>query len=97
MAVSESYQDVAKIAKARRAHSISAFYNIPSIPDSSLPLNLINYPVDAKLLNPAEIEITHSNAEDILQKIRDRIWTSLEVAQAFCKAAAIAQELVCCC
>ena|SRR2546421_2664897 len=42
-----------------------------------------------------EVEIIESQAEDILQKIRDRIWTSLEVTQAFCKAAALAQELVC--
>lgn len=93
---SNLYKEVAEIAKSRRYTSIKAFYKIASISDSTLPKNLVDYPVSAKLLTPEEVEITHSAAEDILQKIRDRIWTSFEVTSAFCKAAAIAQELTNC-
>ena len=91
---STTYVEVARIAKARRDKSLQAFFPVPSINEESLPRNLVDYPIDAKLLSTDEVEITRSTAEDILQKIHHRIWTSVEVTKAFCRAAAVAQALV---
>lgn len=92
---SENYQTIASEAQKRRDDAIAAYYEIPEFEkEERLPKNLTEYALNSKFYSTDEREIIESEAEDILQKIRDRIWTSLEVAQAFCKAAALAQRLV---
>ncbi|KAG9241764.1 amidase signature domain-containing protein [Calycina marina] len=45
-------------------------------------------------LNWLEIEITNSSSTNILDKIRSREWTSVEVTRAFCHRASLAHQLV---
>ena len=91
---SMNYKEISAIARKRRDAVLSSFYTTQSLEESRLPNNLTEYSLKAGYYTTDEIEIIESEAEDILQKIRDRIWTSLEVIQAFCKAAALAQRLV---
>jgi amidase len=90
------YRTISKIAQKRRATNIAAYFATPPVDESDLPNNLTEYSLKSGYYTIPELEIIHSEAEDILQKIRDRIWTSLEVTQAFCKAAAYAQSLTNC-
>lgn len=48
-----------------------------------------------QFLDTKEIEITETDALGIVDKTSNGIWTSLEVAQAFCHRSAIAHQLVC--
>ena len=89
-----NYKDISTIARKRRDALLSSFYDVPSFDDSKLPTNLTAYSLECGYYSTSEIEIIESEAEDILQKIRDRLWTSLEVTEAFCKASALAQQLV---
>lgn len=90
------YRTISKIAQKRRATNIAAYYTTPAVNESKLPNNLTEYSLNSRYYSTAELDIIQSEAEDIVQKIRDRIWTSLEVAQAFCKASAYAQSLTNC-
>ena len=90
------YKEISKIAQQRRATNIAAYYSVPTIEESKLPNNLTDYSLKSGYYTIEELEIIQSEAEDILQKIRDRIWTSTEVAEAFCKASAYAQALTNC-
>lgn len=97
---SGNYKDVSAIARERRDAVLSAFtdfysFTAPEIEESKLSNDLTSYSLKSGYYTTDEIDIIESAAEDILQKIRDRIWTSLEVTKAFCKAAALAQKLVC--
>ena len=89
-----NYRDIAAIARNRRDKNIAAYYQIQPVDESQLPNNLTKYSLEIGLYTFDELEIIQCEAEDILDKIRDRIWTSLEVTKAFCKAAVVAQSLV---
>lgn len=62
---------------------------------SSTRLVDLDIPAKSKILSPREVEITEQySAQDLLEKLRNRSFTSLEVTTAFCKRASIAQQLV---
>ena len=90
-----NYKDISAIARKRRDAVLSSFFTIPKVEESKLPNDLTWYSSRSGYYTTDEIEIIESEAEYILQQIRDGMWTSLEVTKAFCKAAALAQELVC--
>jgi amidase len=92
----QHYKEVSAIARKRRAANISAYYEVPHVDEADLPKNLTEYALKSGYYTPHELQIIQSNAEDILKKIAGRTWTSLEVAKAFCKASAYAQELTNC-
>jgi len=89
-----SYKDIGAIARARRDNAIPSVYLLPDETVSKLSQNVTTVPRTSKHFTYEEIEIIESEAEDILLKIREKIWTSLEVVEAFCKAAAVAHQLV---
>ncbi|KAE8155155.1 amidase signature domain-containing protein [Aspergillus avenaceus] len=81
--------------------------NIPSewrVPESILAetaanpsANILNVPRESGILSPREIEITEStDATALLEQLSAGKYTSVEVATAFCKRAAIAQQLTSC-
>ena len=94
MASLTDYKTIASIAQKRRDAALASFYSPPTIPEEKLPKDLTNISRDSGWLTVEEVEIVESEAEDILLKVRERIWTAVEVAQAFCKSAAMAQKLV---
>jgi amidase len=90
----ESCKEIGSIARARRDNAIPSAYSLPYEPVSKLSQNVTTVPRTSNHFTLEEIEIVESEAEDILLKIREKIWTSLEVTEAFCKAATAAQQLV---
>lgn len=92
----ENYKDVAAIALKRRDTNLRAYYQAPRLDTNHLPNNLTKFALDSGYYDAHELEIIQSEATTILANIRDRKWTALEVAKAFCKASAFAQELTNC-
>lgn len=91
----QHYKDIAKIALERRETAIPKEYLLPQESLINLPQNLTTIPKTSGHFTAGELEIIESNAEDILLKIKAKIWTSLEVTKAFSKAAIVAHQLVC--
>ena len=88
------YKEASAIARKRRTASIAAFYQPPTWDEADLPRNLTDFAFKSGYYTSGELEIIQSHATGILNKIKTKEWTSLQVAKAFCKASALAQELV---
>lgn len=59
------------------------------------PKNVLDIPRQCGLLSEKELDITESyDAVELLEKLSTGTFTSAEVTEAFCKRAAIAQQLV---
>jgi hypothetical protein len=89
-----NYKDIAAAALARRAAVIPKKYLIPEDALKNLPKDLTKTPAIITHYTVREHEIISAEVESILEKIRDRIWTAVEVTEAFCKAATVANQLV---
>ncbi|KAF7875271.1 hypothetical protein EAF04_002443 [Stromatinia cepivora] len=61
--------------------------------NSKHPINLVK---TCGLLNEREIEIVYSNAVTLLDKMRRREYTAVEVTRAFCMASAVAHQATNC-
>ncbi len=92
----QDYKEVSAIARRRREANLTGYYRVPKVDDANLPKNLTEYALQSGFYTAEELQIIQSDAEEILKKVATRTWTSLEVAKAFCKAAAYAQELTNC-
>jgi len=65
--------------------------------ESNSNANVLSIPTSCGVLTPKEVKITESaDATEVLQKLAKGEWSSYEVTLAFCKRAAIAQQLVNC-
>ncbi len=93
--MAQNYKEIAAIALKRREAAIPKEYMLPVESLTNLPRNLTTVPKNSGHFTAEELEIIETNAEDILLKIKEKIWTSLEVTKAFCKASVVAQQLVC--
>jgi amidase len=91
----QHYKEIAAIALKRREAAIPKEYLLPETTLQDLPLNLTTVPRSSGHFTPEELEITEAPPEDILDNIKTKKWTSLAVTKAFCKAAIVAQQLVC--
>jgi amidase len=90
----QNFKEISAIARHRRDAVLASFYDLWSIDETDLPNDLTAFSLKCGLYATDQVEILQSEAEDILQKIRDGIWTSVEVTEAFMMAAAVAQKLV---
>ncbi|KAF2858153.1 amidase [Piedraia hortae CBS 480.64] len=97
---SESQSEWSKLAaqaKEKRDGAIPVEWRLSS---SQLPaggtLDVTKFPQECGLLSEVELDITDSFATDILTAIKDVKWTSEQVVRAFCKRAAIAQQVTNC-
>lgn len=64
-------------------------------PDKSTNILKLNVPRISGILTEKELDITEKyTAMELLEKLRNKDFTSLEITTAFCKRAAIAQQLV---
>jgi amidase len=91
----QKWEKIAAGKRATLAESIPKEYRIPQDrqpPDSQL--DVTSWPKESGWFSQKELEITDSTASSILQKIASKAWSSEEVAKAFCKRAAAAQQLV---
>ncbi|ODH22775.1 hypothetical protein ACO22_05464 [Paracoccidioides brasiliensis] len=92
----QNYKEISAIAQKRRDDALSAFFPIPDVEEESLPRDLRSYPKTSGLLTQNELDIVDADAQTLLQKIKERTLTSVDVTKAFCKAAVIAQKLTNC-
>ncbi|KAF4633472.1 hypothetical protein G7Y89_g4647 [Cudoniella acicularis] len=92
MIPTESWQS--KVAK-KQAEVKAAIPHEWLLPSTITPTsNVLNIPRQSGILSNHELDITESyNAVQLLEKLAAGIWTSAEVTEAFCKRAAIAQQL----
>ncbi|KIX08344.1 uncharacterized protein Z518_03000 [Rhinocladiella mackenziei CBS 650.93] len=94
--LTHDYKEASAIARKRRAANIAAFYKPPTWNEADLPQNLAEFALRSGYYTSDELAIIQSEADVILDRIKTKAWTSLEVAKAFCKASALAQELTNC-
>jgi amidase len=87
-----SWQEIARIAQDLRDSSIAEVNaTVPDVP-SELPLNVSKLPGD--LLSKAEISITETVPEQLLDALASGELTSTDVTNAFLRRAGLAQKLV---
>lgn len=89
------YKEIAAIALQRRESAIPRDLLLPEELIRKVPRNLTTVPQSSGHFTPKELRIIETDAAVILLNIKQKIWTSLDVTKAFCKSAAVAQQLVC--
>lgn len=70
-------------------------WNLESPPSDDV-LDVTHIPASCGILDELELTITDSPADTILKQVASGVWSAESVATAFCKRAAIAQQLVNC-
>ncbi|GAA6008101.1 hypothetical protein JCM10207_007030 [Rhodosporidiobolus poonsookiae] len=91
------WQSRAAAKCAAQVELLPSDWRLPRSLLDSLPLDVRDVPASCGILSSQELEITEeTNAAVILDKVKTREWTSVAVATAFCKRAAIAQQLTSC-
>lgn len=93
MTVAKTWETVRDAKQAEREKRIPAEWRLKELPKGT---NVMDVPRTCGILSDREIEITESCAKDLVQAMVDKKYTSEEVTTAFCKRAAIAQQLTNC-
>lgn len=84
-----------KIAAEKRQEIIAAIPQAYLVNEELLQgLNATDLPRRSGILTTRELDITESRAVDIVEQVRQRKYTAVEVTTAFCKRAAIAHQAV---
>ena len=86
-----AWQDRAADKRARLDKTIPAEWRIQSFPTED---SVFDYAEKSGILTPKELEITKSSASDLVPKLAKGELKSVDVTLAFCKRAALAQQLV---
>lgn len=97
MTIKRDYKAVAAAKQAARDARIPAQWRLApeQIPGPEV-VDVTGFPAKCGLLSPREVEITETEAVDLLEKLHsasEDAWTAVDVTTAFCKRAAIAQQL----
>lgn len=90
----QHYKEIAAIALKRREDGIPKEFLLPENIVSNLTRNITSVSKTSGHFTPEELKIIDASAVDILGNIKNKTWSSLEVTKAFCKASAVAQQLV---
>lgn len=94
MTIKQDYIAVGREKREKRDKLIPSEWRIN--PPHSSAKNVKDVPITCGLLTKRELAITSDNdAVDVLEKIKTGQYSAEEVTRAFCKRAAIAQQLVC--
>ncbi|KAG9243086.1 amidase signature domain-containing protein [Calycina marina] len=88
-----AWEDIAKDKKSRIANSIPKEWRIESL---LLDDNVMGYAESSGILSDEELAITGSTAVDLVARMASGELTSVAVTTAFCKRAALAQQLTNC-
>lgn len=88
------FEKIAFQKRASRARSIPQEWHLPDGYVGEGQLNVIDVPTRCAILTDNECEITNLSATELLDRLLTRRFSSYEVTLAFCKRAAIAQQLV---
>ncbi|RSH92487.1 hypothetical protein EHS25_008903 [Saitozyma podzolica] len=94
--VTDSWQTIAASKRAHNAALIPTEWLLPSPPSSEVR-NVIDVPRTCGILTDKEVEITEKYAvSGLVAEIAKGTYSAVEVTTAFCKRAAIAQQLTNC-
>ncbi|KAL4808606.1 amidase signature domain-containing protein [Aspergillus unguis] len=92
-----TWESVAEKKRDALKASIPAEWVIPAdILPSEDQLDVTTFPKESGFFTDRELEITSTTAPAILSHLSSGSWTSEEVTKAFCKTAAVAQQLTNC-
>lgn len=86
-----AWKDTIAAENARLDQAIPAEWRAAVPKDRAL---FMSWPRDSKVLTDAELQLTESSAVYLVQKLATGEITSVAVTTAFCKRAALAQQLV---
>lgn len=93
--VLKDYQAISTAKKLQRQSKIPKEWLLPS-DRYHAATNIMEVPAICGILSDVECEITSDfDATALLEKLKDGVWSAEQVTVAFCKRAAIAQQLVC--
>ncbi|CDR42385.1 CYFA0S09e02476g1_1 [Cyberlindnera fabianii] len=95
MSIPETLASQAEVKRTNRDEIIASFSPLPS-DHRPHDTRIVGFLETSGLLSPDELLITNSSALQILEKIRSKQWSCVEVTQAFCHRAALAHQLVNC-
>jgi amidase len=76
---------------SRLSKTIPVEWRIQELPKED---SVFEYPRASGLLSQEELEITNSSATELVEKLSKGVLKSVDVTLAFCKRAALAQQLV---
>ncbi|KAF2152646.1 acetamidase [Myriangium duriaei CBS 260.36] len=92
-----SWESIASSKREALSSSIPPEWRIPA---SQLPpesqTSVVSWPKDSGFFTSAELEITSLSASELLPRIHSGSYTAENVTRAYCKRAAVAQQLVNC-
>lgn len=93
--MTSKWEQIAAEKRAQLAKQIPQEYRIPQhlLPPSD-QLDVTTFPETSGWFSEQELKITASSATQLLEKIASKAWSAEEVARAFCKRTAAAQQLV---
>ncbi|KAG4419432.1 hypothetical protein IFR04_007389 [Cadophora malorum] len=92
-----TWQEICSEKREKRNNAIPLAWRIPNMETSTAKTNLLEVPSLSGILTENEIHITTDyDAVGIVEAIRERLFTAEAVTTAFCKRAAIAQQLTNC-
>jgi len=86
-----AWEKTAQDKKHRIAESVPKEWRIEAVPQDD---NVMGYAKASGILSNEELSITESSAVDLVAKMAAGKLTSVAVTTAFCKRAALAQQLV---
>ena len=91
------YKDIALKKRSARDAKFNPDWLIPEseLPSSDVK-DILSWISKGNFLTPHELEITESNAIEIVTNIKQQKWSSLQVTKAFCHRASIAHQLTNC-
>jgi len=90
----KNYQAIAAEKRAQRWDKIPKDWRVPTESFHNAT-NVMDIPLTCGLLNETEARITSNyDATALLEKLKAGVWSVEQVTVAFCKRAAIAQQLV---
>jgi len=96
----EDWQDIVRKKRAEAADKIPTAWRLPTeytanISETSSN-SVLHVPRECGLLTAKQLDITEKyDATDLLEKLHSGQFTAIEVTEAFCIRAAIAQQVVC--
>ncbi|KAF8221180.1 amidase [Tricholoma matsutake] len=93
--MAQTWKDVVAEKTRRQQASIPKEWILTNLP-SKEHLDVISFPETCGLLSAKEIEITNSNADALMERIRSGSWSAVDVTTAFSKRAVIAHQLTNC-
>ena len=90
-----TWQEICSEKREKRNNAIHWAWRIPNVETFTAKTNLLDVPALSSILTESELHITTDyDAVGIVEAIRERLFTAEAVTTAFCKRAAIAQQLV---